>query len=329
MIVRWGMPELSGLLVELGINRPLLISTARWSGVELPIEIPAERRFHRVEGHAPPSAIDEAVLQATETGADGLLALGGGSAIDTAKATSSKTGLRVVSIPTTYSGAEWTTFYGSRDHGRRIKDVGSGALTVGILCEPTLTFGLSVRDSAGTALNALDHCAEALYGPRRTAETDAAALEGARLISTWLPRVIADGNDLEARTELLRGAMRAGFALQAGIALAHALSQALGGYTGGSHGVFNALTLPAVLRFNAEAAAEPIARLAEALGSDDAAARIEELARLGGIHNLREEGLLESDIPLVAEAAASRPAVAANPRPCTAADAEALLRSIW
>jgi len=274
VIVRWGLDELPGLLAELGVATPLLIASERWRGLELPVEIPAARRFHGVMGHAPPAAIAAATAAARATGADGLLALGGGSAIDTAKAVSAATGLLVVSIPTTYSGAEWTTGYGSRDPERRVKEGGGGARTVAVLCEPLLTVDLPPAESAGTALNALDHCAEALYVPRCTAETDVDALEGARLISLWLPRVVADGDDLEARAGLLLGAMHAGAAMKAGYALAHALAQALGGRTGGSHGGFNALCLAPVLRFNAEVASAAVARLAAAMGVADAAARV-------------------------------------------------------
>ena len=329
MIVRWGLDELPGLLAELGVAAPLLVSSERWRGVELPVAIPEGRRFHGVTGHAPPVATAAAAAAAVETGADGLLALGGGSAIDTAKAVSGATGLPVISIPTTYSGAEWTTGYGSRNPERRVKEGGGGARTVAVLCEPRLTFGLPAAESAGTALNALDHCAEALYGTRRTDETDAAAAAGARLISEWLPAVLADGHDLEARTQLLRGAMHAGASIKAGYALAHALSQALGGWTGGSHGGFNALSLPPVLRFNAEAAAAPIARLAAAMGVTDAAARADELARLGGFHRLRDLGVEEADLPAIAAATAERHGAKANPRPVSADDVDALLRQIW
>lgn len=329
MIVRWGLAELPGLLRELGVARPLLISSPRWSGTPLPVEIPAERRFHGVSGHAPPAAVAAATEAARAAGADGLLPLGGGSAIDTAKAVSGATALPVVSIPTTYSGAEWSTGYGSRDPVRRIKDGGGGARTLGILYEPLLTLDLPLGESAGTALNALDHCAEALYIARRTEESDADALAGARLITRWLPAVLADGHDLAARTELLRGSLHAGAALRAGFGLAHALSQALGGWTGGSHGGFNALCLPVVLRFNAEVAAGPIARLAEAMGVPDAAVRAEELARLGGFTRLRELGVAEADLPAIAEAAVARLGARLNPRQATAAEAEQLLRSIW
>lgn len=336
MNVRWGLSELPGLLAELGIARPLLLTTARWAGwaeTGLPVAIPAERRWTGVQGHAPPAAIAEATERAAATGADGLLPLGGGSAIDTAKAVSVATGLPVCSVPTTYGGAEWTTGYGSRDPATRTKSGASGARTVGIVYEPLLTLGLPVEETVGSALNALNHCAEALVVARATPETDADALEGARLIAAWLPRVAAAPDDLDARTGLLRGAAHAGAAMRAGYALAHALAQALGGYTGGSHGGFNALALPPVLRFDAPAAGPQLARLAEALGvreatAEGAAARVEELARLGGWTGLRALGVDEADVPALAENALGRPAARHNPRPATQADVEALLREM-
>ncbi len=329
MIVRWGLSALPGLLAELDIARPLLVASGRWRGIELPVEIPAERRFHGVAGHAPPQAIAEALAAAVATGADGLLPLGGGSAIDTAKAVSIETGLPVVSIPTTYSGAELTTAYGSRDAATGLKTGKGGARTIAVLCEPLLMLDLPRAETAGTALNALDHCAEALYSARRTAEADIDALAGAALIGRWLPEVLARPHDVEARTELLRGAVHAGLALRGGMGLAHALAQSLGGWTGGPHGGFNALVLPPVLRFNADAAAEPIARLAAALQTDDAAALCEQLARLGGFERLRDLGVAEGDLDGIAAAAVEKPAARHNPRPASAAEAAALLRSIW
>jgi maleylacetate reductase len=252
-----------------------------------------------------------------------------GSAIDTAKAVSAATGLPLISIPTTYSGAEWTSGWGSRNPDRRVKEGGTGARMVAVLYEPLLTLDLPRAETAGTALNALDHCAEALYMSRRTSESDSDALEGARLIAQWLPAVLANGHDVEARTELLRGSMHAGASLRVGFGLAHALSQALGGWTGGSHGGFNALCLPAVLRFNAEVAAEPISRLASAMGVADAAVGAEALANLGGFTSLRALGVDEADLPAIAQAAVTRLGARLNPRKASAAEAEALLRSIY
>ena len=137
-------------------------------------------------------------------------------------------------------------------------------------------------------------------------------------------------DDLEARTELLRGACHAGAALgKSFLALGHALAQGLGGRYGVPHGALNALTLPVALRFNQPVAADAIARFGEALGSDDPAARVEELARLGGYERLRDLGIPEDAPAEVAESVAARPGAQANPRPVTPADVEELLRSIW
>src|SRR5262249_12548306 len=159
---------------------------------------------------------------------DSLLALGGGSAIDTAKAASSATGLPLVSMPTTYSGAEWTPGFGVRSPDRRIVGGGGGANLAGIVYEVGLTLGLPRAETVGTALNALAHCAEALYVRGRNDAADGRALVGARLIAESLPRVVATPGDVAERTELLSGACHAGEALAlAGLGLGHAMAQAL------------------------------------------------------------------------------------------------------
>jgi maleylacetate reductase len=123
LIVRWGLEELRPLLAELGVERPFTIASERWSDLDLP----AGGRWSDVPSDRIPELADET------QGSDGLLAVGGGSAIDLAKAVSAATGLAVVSVPTTYSGAEWTTFFGVRDPGRRMKGGGAGAHLGGIV----------------------------------------------------------------------------------------------------------------------------------------------------------------------------------------------------
>jgi maleylacetate reductase len=91
----------------------------------------------------------------------------------------------------------------------------------------------------------------------------------------------------------------------------------------------NALTLPPALRFNAEAVPDAIAELGEALESEDPAARVEELALLGGFERLRDFDVPEGDLPGLAEQTAARPGARANPRPAPAKAIEELLRSIW
>jgi maleylacetate reductase len=320
VIVRWGLGELEPLLGELGIRRPFLIASDRWA--ELPL--PSAGRWSEV----PTDRLADVVEAAGDT--DGLLAVGGGSAIDLAKAISAESGLRLVSVPTTYAGAEWTDFFGVRDPRRRMKGGGSGAHLAAIVYEPRLTLELPREQSGGTALNALAHCAEALYVAGRNPEGDREALAGARLIAASLPQVLADGHDLDARTTLLQGAAHAGAALgSAGLGLGHAMAQALGGRYGIPHGAANALCLPPALRFNEPVAAEEIARFGEAIGTGDPAGRTQELARLAGYERLRDLGVPEDELDEVAEATAVRNGAKANPRPASPGEIAELLRSIW
>jgi maleylacetate reductase len=324
VIVRWGLESYPRLLAELGIERPLLITSRRWASVD----VPAARRFEGARPHAPADSV--AAARAAATDVDGVVALGGGSAIDTAKAVSAERDLPLVSIPTTYSGAEWTSYFGFRDEARGVKTGGTGAHPAGIVYDVELTLGLPESESGGTALNALAHCAEALYVEGRNPEADREAMAGAELISDSLPPVLADGADREARRKLLEGAMHAGAALAgAGLALGHAMAQALGGRYGIAHGAANAVCLPPALRFNEPVAAEAIARYGAAMGAEDPVAHTEELARLGGFERLRDLGVPEPELPVVAEAAAARPGARANPRPASADEIEELLRGVW
>lgn len=322
LLVRWGLAELGSVLVDVGVGRPLLVASRRWSGLELPVPV------HGIWSQVPSGDIAGAAREAA--GCDGVLALGGGSAIDLGKAVSAETGLPVVSVPTTYSGAEWPTSFGIRDERRRMLGGGRGSHNAGIVYDVALTLGLPKPESAGTALNALNHCAEALYVRTHNEPADCEALAGAALISEWLPRVLADPADVEARTGLLEGAAHGGAALGgAGLALGHAMAQAVGGRYGLPHGALNALCMPAALRFNEPAAGEPIARFAAAMGVDDAAAHTEELARLGGFGRLRDFGVHERDLPELGATAAARPGALANPRPASAAEVTELFESIW
>ena len=324
MIVRWGLDSLPAVLEEVGTERPLLITTERWRDLDLP----AATAFYGVEAHVPARCVEAAIAAAAD--ADGLLAVGGGSAIDTAKAVSAATGLAVVSVPTTYSGAEWTPGFGVRDEERRVKAGGGGARVEGIVYEPELTYDLPPGETGGTALNALAHCAEALYVEGRNDDADAEALAGAPLISDSLPLVLADGRYPEGRRALLEGAMHAGAALAgAGLGLGHAMAQAVGGRYGIAHGAANAICLPPALRFNSEVAAEELARLGEAMGRHDPVSRVEELARLSGFTLLRRLGVPQDGLPALAEAAAERGGAKANPRPASPADVLGLYESVW
>ncbi|HYZ78600.1 MAG TPA: iron-containing alcohol dehydrogenase [Gaiellaceae bacterium] len=322
MIVRWGLDSLGGVLAELGGTRPFVVASERWSDLELPVE-PAGRWTE-----VPSERIYDAAQAAKD--ADAVLAIGGGSAIDLGKAISAAIGLPLVSVPTTYAGAEWTPYFGIRDPDRRMHGGGSGARLGGVVYEPQLTLHLPRRETVGTAMNALAHCAEALYVQGHNEEADAHALEGARMIGEFLPRVVEQPEDLPLRERLLYGACEAGQALGgAMLALGHAMAQALGGRYGLPHGALNAICLPAALRFNEPVAPDALRRFAAALGTDDPIARVEELARLGGFERLRDLGVPEDELDEVAAAAAVRAGAKANPRPASPEQIAELLRSIY
>jgi maleylacetate reductase len=312
VIVRWGLDALPEVCAEAGVHAPLLVASPRW---DLPIE--ATARWSEVPSHR----VDEAAALA----GGGVIAVGGGSAIDLGKAISAAADVPLVSVPTTYAGAEWTTYYGIRDPERKMRGGGAGANPRGIVYDVELTLDLPREPTVGTAMNALAHCAEALYVEGHNAEADESALAGARLLGEWLPRVVDAPHDREARTELLRGAMNAGAALGgSGLALAHAMAQAIGGRYGLPHGTLNGICLPPALRWNEQWAPGAVQRFRAAVGRN-----VEELAALGGVTRLRDLQVPEADLPELAEAAAGRAGNRANPRLATAAEIEQLLRSVW
>jgi alcohol dehydrogenase class IV len=142
--------------------------------------------------------------------------------------------------------------------------------------------------------------------------------------------VLEDGDDFEARTRLLEGAMHAGAALGgSGLALGHAMAQALGGRYGLPHGALNAICLPAALRFNRPVVPDAIAAFGRPLGTDDPVARVEELARLAGFTRLRELGVPEDELDDVAAAVSVRAGAQANPRAAGTAQVAELLREVW
>jgi alcohol dehydrogenase class IV len=123
---------------------------------------------------------------------------------------------------------------------------------------------------------------------------------------------------------------KAGEALsRSGLCLGHAMAQALGGRYGLPHGAMNALCLPPALRFNEPVAGEAITAFGKSLGTDEPAARVEELARLGGFHRLRDFGVPDDELEEVAEATAVRAGAKANPRPASPAEITEVFRSIW
>ena len=177
------------------MERPLLVASGRWDG----------RRSGSSRPRAGPRCRPSRSRRRSRQWATASSRSAAAARSTSAKAISAEAGVPVVSVPTTYSGAEWTTFFGIRSPDRKMKGGGSGAVLGAAVYEPELTLTLPRAETVGTALNALAHAAEALYVQGRNPESDEHALRGAALIGEWLPRVVEAPGELEGRTKLLRG----------------------------------------------------------------------------------------------------------------------------
>ncbi len=329
------LAEFSAVCEEIGVSRPFVVTTKRGAAAAARLEVIG--RYDGVRPHVPIETVVEAAELARELAVDAVVGLGGGSAIDTAKAVTVRLledgadpPPKVIAIPTTYAGAEWTAGFGLLvAPGVKRGSSDERARPVAALYDPELTVDLPLRVTVGTAMNALAHCAEAYYHPNTTRRAARHADTGATAISHALPLVVASPTSMYGRSRLFDGAMRAAQALaESGLCLGHAMAQGLAGRYGLPQGAMNAICLPAALRFNAEVVPEAITRYGTAIGGDPTDKTVE-LAALGGFTRLRDEGVPEDGLAEVAAEICTRPGALANPRPVTPDEVEALLRSVW
>jgi maleylacetate reductase len=317
---------------RLKIERALIIATPG-SGARLGEKVSALLGTRAAAVHAQavvhvPKAIAEAGLAAARANkADGLIAVGGGSAIGLAKAIALETGLPILAIPTTYSGSEATPIIGMTDGERKITGRDVKVVPRTIIYDPDLTLGLPAAVSAASGMNAIAHCVEALWVDSRTPVTIGLATEAMRRFAQNLPAVVADGANVTARDECLVGAWLAGTVLSSGTALHHKLAHVLGGL-GLPHAETHAILLPHVMRYNLEAAPEAKARLQAALGSDDPAAAVAAMLRKFPIpQRLRDVGFDSARADFVAKEIAAASITA--PRPVAASDVRDLLAAAY
>jgi len=277
--------------------------------------------------HVPIAVAEAGLAAARDARADGLVAAGGGAAIGLAKAIARDTGLPIIAVPTTYSGSEATTIFGTTAGARKITGRDVKVLPRTILYDPDLTLGLPAAVSAASGMNAIAHCVESFWADGRTPVTLALASEATRRFARSLPAVVADGTDREARGQCLIAAWLAGTVLSVSNGLQHKLAHVLGGL-GLPHAECHAIILPHVMRFNLEAAPEASARLKAAFDCDDAADAIARMLRKFPIpERLREVGFDTAKFDFVADEIAA--ATIASPRPVSAADVRGLLEAAY
>lgn len=273
--------------------------------------------------HVPKPVAERGLAAARDTKADGLVAVGGGSAIGLAKAIARETSLPIIAIPTTYAGSEATPIFGISDGDRKITGRDAKVVPRTIIYDPDLTLALPAAISAASGMNGLAHCVEACWVDSRTPMTLALASEATRRLVRNLPVVVADGSNRTARADCLAGAWLAGIVLSAGTALHHKLAHVLGGL-GLPHAETHAIILPHVMRFNLEAAPDAEARLADALHNDDPAGAVAALLKSLPIpQRLRDIGFDAGKTDFVAGEIAA--ASIKSPRPVSAAEVHALL----
>jgi maleylacetate reductase len=297
-------------LERIGLHRVLVVATPG-GGTRLGARLVALLGARTVGLHAeavihvPRSVAEAGLAAARERSADGVVAVGGGSAIGLAKIIARDIGLPIVAVPTTYSGSEVTPIWGTSEGERKITGRDARVIPRTIIYDPELTLELSPAATAASAMNAIAHCVEGLWVAERTPASVAFATEAMRRFGQFLQRAVANGSDREARGECLAAAWLAGLVLVEGTGLQHKLAHVLGGF-GLPHAEVHAIILPHVTRFNLPSAPQARDRLADALGSNDPAKRLEQMLQSFPIpQRLRDVGFEIEKIPNAAEQVAA------------------------
>ena len=308
----------------LGVRRPLVVATRRASTL-LKHEHPG---FFDVPEHSSVETVQQIVALAREQRADGFVAVGGGSASDTAKAAAILLGeggrledhasrftppaalhipvlkapkLPIIAIPCTASGAEVTPGLGVRAGRRKLLFTDVQVAARLILIDPEANLAVPAPVMLTTGMNGLAHCIEGLYSKVRTPVTDALCLHGIDLFAEALPRVAREPQSMEARAALLAAAHLSGLVLlNARTCLHHAICHALGAVTGVGHGAANAVMLPHGAAFNGSPYVEKIRHIQ---------------AQIGVPTRLRDLKIGEDALPVVAEKVMQERGVYFNPRP--------------
>jgi maleylacetate reductase len=285
--------------------------------------------FSEVAQHVPTSLVEKALAVANELHTDCIVTVGGGSAIGLGKALALKVDVPIIAIPTTFSGSEMTPVYGTTSAGRKQTGRDMRVLPRTVLYDPELVYSMPPSLAAVSGMNALAHCAEALYSPHASPITSLMAEEGSRALAQGLPGIVKNPDNHEYYEIALYGAYLAGAAFGvAGAGLHHRICHVLGGSFGLPHAETHAAMLPYVIWYNSQAAPEAMARLARALEVEDVVKGSFDLAaRLRTPRSLAELGMAEDNLEEAARQVLQSPVW--NPRPVLPADLLHLLQAAY
>ncbi|WP_332699339.1 iron-containing alcohol dehydrogenase [Bosea sp. (in: a-proteobacteria)] len=356
--------ELADHCKALGMKRPLLVTDRGLAS--LPITAKAldildsgglgRAIFAEVDPNPNDRNLEDGVRAFKDGGHDGVVAFGGGSGLDLGKCVAFMAGQTrpvwdfedvgdwwtrasvegiapIVAVPTTAgTGSEVgraSVITNSQTHTKKI--IFHPKFLPGVtICDPELTVGMPRAITAGTGMDAFAHCLEAYSSPFFHPMSQGIALEGMRLVKTYLPRAYADGADIEARTQMMAAAAMGAVAFQKGLGAIHSLSHPVGAVYHTHHGTTNAVVMPPVLRFNRPAIEEKIGAAAAYLGISggfngfyDFVLKLRE--DLDIPDKLAALGVGTDRIDELAEAAVADPSTGGNPVELTVAAARKLL----
>lgn len=314
--------------------------------------------YDRVEPNPSVRIVNEAAAKLAEGGYDVLVAIGGGSPIDTAKAVSIlaanggdirdycgvaksvKPGLPIVAVNTTAgTGSEVTRVYVVTDEEKKTKMVmvDNNCMAFLAIDDPAVMVGMPPALTAATGMDALTHAVEAFLCNKHTPFSDGAAIEAVRLVSKSLKTATVNGSDMAARTDMCWAEYLAGIAFSnSGLGLVHAIAHQLGGFYHMPHGMANAILLPFVMDYLLPFRTERIARIGHAWfentegftdiqAAELAIQKVRDLSREIGIPRLCDTPFDPKDIPALAEAALRDTTAADSYRPATGQDVENIL----
>ena len=317
--------------------------------------------FDGVTPNPTTACVDAGSDFAAKSDADILIAVGGGSSMDTAKGVSlgaknpqrgidldyqtqfEKQGLPIIAIPTTAgTGSEVNAFGVITDETTHVRFyVGhSSALAKAAILDPELTLGLPPKATAATGMDAMIHAVESYLSIRNNPYSDGIALQTIELVMKNLPTAYKDGSNLEARANMLLASHIVGVGFShTGLGLVHGIGHSLGGHFNVPHGVALCTVLEEVLRFNLPARQARMAKIAQALGvaettkseAENAEKAIQSLVLLakevGLASKLSDHGITEADLPLLAKTAVEDAVTLNNPIKPTEQDVLGILRS--
>jgi len=356
--VRFGVgriAELAEACKAAGMKRPLLITDPGLAKLPMVRDAVAANKaaglptglFAEVKSNPVGKNVEDGLAAYRAGGHDGVIAFGGGSALDAAKAVALMVGQKrpmwdfedvgdnwkrvdpagiapVVAVPTTSgTGSEVGRASVITDEATHTKKIifHPKMLPVTVISDPALTVGLPPKITAATGMDALAHCLEAYCAPGYHPMAEGIAVEGMRLVKDWLPVAVRDGRNLVARAHMMAAASMGATAFQKGLGAIHALSHPVGAVYDTHHGLTNAVVMPYVLQFNRQAIDAKLTRLAAWLGLPKPSYQavldwVLALRREIGIpHTLKELGVGMDRLDELSEMAAVDPTAGGNPIP--------------